>query len=200
MNHAVTTEVLQRQVDFLVEIDKLKSIDRRSILVNGDRYENSAEHSWHVATCAAVLAEHVDGSIDLAHVLLMLLVHDIVEIDAGDTFAYDADGRQDQRTREQTASRRLFGILPAAQASALLALWREFDAQETAEAKFANSVDRFMPLLHNFHAEGGSWLEHDVSRSQVTERVACIQNGAPSLWSYVIGLIDESVRRGYLRP
>ncbi len=164
---------LDRQVDFLVEIDKLKGIDRRSRLVDDSRFENSAEHSWHVAACAAVLAQHAAPGVDLSRVLQMLLVHDIVEIDAGDTFAYDPSGRSSQYEREAQASARLFGLLPVDQAAGLSSLWEEFDAAETPDAQFANAVDRFMPLLHNYHTEGSSWRKHDVTHAQVLERMAC---------------------------
>ena len=193
-------EGLQRQVDFLLELDKLKAVERRTILADGSRLENSAEHSWHVAMCAAVLADYAVDPIDLLHVILMLLVHDIVEIDAGDTFAYDVLARRDQVAREEEASSRLFGMLPVAQAVALSDLWREFDMRDTPEAKFANAVDRLMPLLHNYRTQGGSWRNHGITRSQVLERVSCIRDGMPSLWPYVATLVDDSVREGYLLP
>jgi putative hydrolases of HD superfamily len=200
MEYSEMPHVLQNRIDFLLEIDLLKEIERQTVLIAGNRHENSAEHSWHVAMCAAVLVSHAGGDIDLNRVLMMLLVHDIVEIDAGDTFAYDEVGRQVQHAREKAASRRLFGLLPKPQSEEMAALWTEFDAQETPEARYANAVDRFMPLLHNFYTEGQSWQKHGVCREQVLERMACIQTGAPSLWPYVENLIDDAVRRGYLLP
>ena len=131
-------------------------------------------------------------------VLQMLLVHDIVEIDAGDTFAYDPSGRSSQYEREAQASARLFGLLPVDQAAGLSSLWEEFDAAQTPDAQFANAVDRFMPLLHNYHTEGSSWRKHDVTHAQVLERMACIQDGMPALWPYVVSLLDDAVQRGYL--
>lgn len=191
---------LSQQVNFLMEIDKLKGISRQTVLVDGSRHENSAEHSWHVSVCASVLAPYASEGVELGRVLQMLLVHDIVEIDAGDTFAYDSTGRASQRDRELEASRRLFALLPEAQAAPMAQLWSEFDAMQTADARYAHAVDRFMPLLHNYYTAGKSWREHGVSRSQVLERMACIQEGMPALWPYVTWLLDDAVRKGYLAP
>ena len=191
---------LGRKIDFLLEIDKLKTINRRSVLVDGSRYENSAEHSWHVAMCATVLADYASDAVDMVRVIQLLLVHDIVEIDAGDTFAYDAVGKMDQRERELAASPRIFGLLPCKQAIDLSALWEEFDAQATAESKFANAVDRFMPLLHNYYSEGSSWRKHGVGHDQVLVRMAPIQEAAPALWPYVLQLLNDAVEKGYLLP
>ena len=191
---------LDEQVGFLIELDKLKGVYRRSPLMDGSRYENTAEHSWHVAVCATVFARYATSDVDISRVVRMLLVHDIVEIDAGDTFAYDATGRIDQFDREQLASERIFGLLPADQGKELASLWAEFDALETPDSRFANAVDRFLPVLHNYHNQGHSWKKHGVSRTQVDGRVACIEAAAPSLWPYVTALLDDAVRRGYLAP
>lgn len=199
MTDTVTPE-LDQQVRFLVEVDKLKSVDRRSMLVEQSRNENSAEHSWHVALCAMILAPYASSSVDVDRVIRMLLVHDLVEIDAGDTFAYDAVGRQDQHVREKLASERLFGLLAGEQKDTVMLLWQEFEAVETPESKFANAVDRFMPLLHNYHTSGVSWRQHQVSRAQVMERMSIIREGAPPLWRYVTELLDDAVERGYLLP
>ena len=200
MPNADAHDEMGRQLDFLIEADKLKGVERRSILMDGSRNENSAEHSWHVALAAWVLAGYAAEAVDVSRVIRMLLVHDIVEIDAGDTFAYDAEGRVDQLAREERAAQRLFGLLPVDQARDLLALWVEFDKRETVEARFANSIDRLLPLLHNYATQGGSWQTHGVSRAQVLERVGCIEQGAPHLWHYVRSLIDDSVDKGYLSP
>lgn len=191
---------VDRQLSFLLEADKLKKVERRSILMDGSRNENSAEHSWHVALAALALAQHAGEPVDVNRVIRMLLVHDIVEIDAGDTFAYDTTGRLDQHAREEEAARRLFGLLPEDQAEELMALWVEFERRESAESRYANAIDRLLPVFHNYAAEGGAWLAHGISRSQVLERVGCIEQGAPSLWGAVRDLIDEAVAKGYLHP
>jgi putative hydrolase of HD superfamily len=193
----MTTE-LDHQVTFLIEIDKLKGIDRRSPLVDRSRLENSAEHSWHAATSAAVLAPYAATGVDLCRVVRMLLVHDIVEIDAGDTFAYDQEGRRSQHEREAAAAARIFGLLPETQSTELTDLWKEFEAMETPDALFANAVDRYLPLLHNYYTEGSTWRGHRVTSDQVMQRMACVEQGAPALWPYVQTLIDDAVQRGYL--
>jgi putative hydrolase of HD superfamily len=193
-------ERLERQLDFLIEIDKLKGVMRRSPLLYAGRVENSAEHSWHVAMMATVLAAYADEPVDIGRVVRMLLVHDIVEIDAGDTFSYDTVGKVDQAQREQRAAERIFGLLPVDQAQELVALWLEFDAAATAESRFANAVDRLMPLLHNYCAGGGSWQTHGVHSGQVYQRMACIQEASAQLWTVVKGLLQDAVARGFLQP
>ena len=153
---------LEQQIAFLVEIDKLKQVLRRTQLIGGERRENTAEHSWHATMIALVLAEYSNEPIDLPRVLKMLLVHDIVEIDAGDTFAFDAVGYQDKAQREQAAAARIFGLLPTDQQSELRGLWEEFEAGESPEAKFANMADRLMPALQNYNNGGGTWREANL--------------------------------------
>lgn len=193
-------EDLECRIRFLTEADKLKGVMRRSPLMDGSRFENSAEHSWHVSLAALALADYATEGVDISHVIQMLLVHDLVEIDAGDTFAYDATRRADQAERETIAAERVFSLLPANQAAAYMALFREFDARQTAESRFANAVDRLLPLLHNFIAKGGSWQAHGVRRSQVLERMRPIESGAPALWPFACALIDEAVDKGYMLP
>jgi putative hydrolase of HD superfamily len=189
---------LERQIDFIVEIDKLKQILRQTLVMDGARRENSAEHSWHLATMALTLAEYADGSVDLARVVRLLLVHDIVEVDAGDTFAFDAQGALTKAAREQAAADRIFGLLPADQAGELRALWEEFEAGTTADARFANALDRFEPLLCNAHTQGGTWRIHGISRDAVLRRMDPIRTGAPALWPYVLRVIDEACAAGYI--
>jgi putative hydrolase of HD superfamily len=153
-----TRTQLEQQITFLRELDKLKQVYRQSPLMDNSRKENSAEHSWHVALAALVLAPLADEAIDVNRVIKMLLLHDIVEIDAGDTFAYDPVRRLDQEAREQVAADRLFGLLPAEQAAEFRALWDEFDARLSAEARFAHAVDRLLPVLHNYATGGGTWI------------------------------------------
>ena len=194
----MNTERLERQIAFVLEIDKLKSVLRRSYLLNETRRENSAEHSWHLSAMALVLAEHGDAEVDQLRVLKMLLVHDIVEIDSGDTYIYDAAGNDTKAAREQEAAARIFGLLPPDQSAEVQALWQEFEARETPEAKFAAALDRLMPLLHNYHTEGRSWREHNISKAQVLNLNRHIAKGSQSLWEYAKALIDDAAAKGYL--
>src|SRR3954464_2511851 len=157
---------LEQQLSFCKELDKLKNILRQSLLMDASRRENSAEHSWHLACMAMLLSEYAVAPVDLTRVLKMLLVHDVVEIDAGDTFAYDTVNLETQHAREQQAADRLFGLLPSEQGSELRGLWEEFEHHQTVEAKFANALDRLQPLLQNFYSGGQSWMKHQVSREQ----------------------------------
>ena len=180
------TSRLDAQLRFIREVDRLKSVLRRSHLMDESRRENSAEHSWHIALMAVVMAEHADTPVDVLHVVKMLLIHDIVEIDAGDTYAYDMDGRQDQHEREAVAARRIFGLLPPDQATAFRALWDEFEAAESADARFAKSLDRFQPPNQNLASGGGSWVDYNTQWDQFEARVAQkIDRGAPALWAWL---------------
>ena len=193
------TNNLEKQVAFIKEIDKIKFIQRKSRLFNSERRENDAEHSWHLAVMAIVLAEHSDKTIDLLKVLKMVLIHDIVEIDAGDTFFYSSTESHDNIEEELTAAKRIFGILPKEQAEELIAIWEEFEAAETDEAKFAKSLDRFEPLLQDAVNDGGSWAEFDVPYQKVYDLNKTIKNGSTKMWSYAKDLIDESVQKGDLK-
>ena len=187
-------ERLARQLHFLVEVDHLKEIYRRTVLIGSRRRENSAEHSWHVTLLALTLYEYAAEPVDMLHVVRMLAVHDIVEIDAGDTFAY-AD-QSSKATLEAAAATRIFGLLPPDQCAEFTALWQEFDARATAEARFANAMDRLMPVLHNYYTEGGTWREHRVRLDAVMARLSPIGDGAPDVWAFVQSLLDEAVARG----
>lgn len=193
-----TTPRLAQQIAFILEMDKLKSVLRRSYLVNETRHENSAEHSWHLAVMALVFAERANEPVNSERVLKMLLVHDIVEIDAGDTFCYDTVGVGDQAARENLAAERIFDLLPPEQGAELRALWQEFEARSTPEARFAAALDRLMPLLHNFATEGKSWREHGVTAAQVVARNGNMDEGSHELWAVAKALIAEAVARGYL--
>lgn len=193
------TNNLEKQVAFIKEIDKIKFIQRKSRLFNSDRRENDAEHSWHLAVMAIVLAQHSDKPIDLLKVLKMVLIHDIVEIDAGDTFFYSSTEKHDNREEELAAAKRIFGILPKEQADELIAIWNEFEDAETDEAKFAKSLDRFEPLLQDAVNDGGSWAEFDVPYQKVYDLNKTIKNGSTTMWKYAEDLIDESVEKGNLR-
>ncbi len=191
-------ERFDQQIQFILEIDKLKSIIRQSYLLAGTRQENSAEHSWHVALMAMLLVEYAEQSVDLLRILKMLLIHDIIEIDAGDTYCYDEAGTQNQSSRENAAAERLFGLLPEDQKVELRELWGEFEAQSTPEAKFAATIDRLMPLFHNYHTEGRSWREHGIKKHQVSVRNEAMKDGSLTLWEYAMALIDDAVDRQYL--
>jgi putative hydrolase of HD superfamily len=178
---------LSRRVQFILEADKLKTVIRNTLLTDASRFENSAEHSWHAALTAVVIFNAADaGEMDLAHIVRMLLVHDIVEIDAGDTFCYSLEQRQTQMRREQKAAERIFGLLPDPQADELRQLWREFEAQQTPESRFANAVDRLQPLLQAIHTQGKTWRQNGIRKDQVIERMQPIRAALPSLWGYVI--------------
>ena len=189
---------LDRQFAFIVEIDRLKSVLRQNSLVDRSRRENSAEHSWHVALLALTLAEYAAAPVDVGRVIQLLLVHDLVEIDAGDTFAYDAQGAASQSQREHAAAKRIFGLLPVEQAKRLRALWDEFDANETPEARYALAVDRLMPMIHNALTEGSAWCANHVVADQVRRRAESVTRGAPALGALANRLIDASVKSGYL--
>lgn len=198
---AETSDRLAAQMRFLTELDKLKSVGRQTWLLDGSRLENDAEHSWHVATMAVVLGEYAaEPEVDMARVLRMLLVHDLVEIDAGDTYLYDEDAMADKADREGAAADRIFALLPGEQGRELRALWEEYEAGETPEARFATSLDRLQPLLHNVLTEGRAWRHHGIHADQVLERVCTIADGSPALWAYAQSLIEHAVERGYLLP
>lgn len=189
---------LADQVRFLLEADRLKSVLRRTLISDSSRYENSAEHSWHVALFALVLSEHPHEPVDLSRVIAMLVLHDLVEIDAGDTYVYDEAGLATKAPREQAAADRLFALLPADQRSALRGLWEEFDARESADSRFANAVDRLAAVLLNYVGRGEVWQTHRVSAPQVRARNAAVGEAAPALGEVVRVVVDDSVARGWL--
>lgn len=189
---------LARQIAFLIECDRLKEVFRRTLNSQSRRHENDAEHSWALCLFVITLAEHSNTPIDVLRVLKMVILHDLVEIDVGDTFAYDPVGRMDQHAREARAADRIFGLLPDDQAQEFRALWDEFEAQETPEAKFAMTVDRLQPMLLNCLTEGAAWQRHGVTRQQVVTRNAAIGSGSTALWVHISALVDEAVRLGHL--
>ncbi len=189
---------LLNQIEFIREIDKLKYIFRKTKLINSDRPENDAEHSWHLAMMAIVLAGHANEPIDLEKVMKMVLIHDIVEIDSGDVFAYDTTKSHDNFDEELKAARRIFGILPEEQAEEFINLWIEFEEMKTPESKFARALDRLEPLLQNASNNGGTWREFDVKYDKVIEKKKAIKDGSEELWKFAENLIDESVEKGIL--
>jgi putative hydrolase of HD superfamily len=186
-------------MEFLAEADRLKAVLRQTTLIDGSRRENSAEHSWQVALAAAVLAEHAAPGTDVTHAVRMALVHDLVEIDADDTFAYDAAANLGREERERRAAERIFGLLPAEQAAQVRALWDEFEAGDTPAARFAVALDRLLPLLVNFRCGGGTWKAHGITEAQVRRRMEPIRAGAPGVWPWVERMIEEAVALGYVR-
>jgi putative hydrolase of HD superfamily len=193
-----TTDLLQ-QIEFIKEIDKLKYIQRKTKLFNSDRNENDAEHSWHLAVMAIILSQHANAEVDVLKVVKMVLIHDIVEIDAGDTFIYDAIKNHTNTDEERLAAERIFGMLPRQQADELIAIWEEFEAGETNEAKFAKSMDRLEPLLQNTSNHGGTWKEFGVGYEKVYEKKKAIKNGSETIWAYAEKLIEDSVANGILK-
>lgn len=189
---------LDRQLAFVREIDRLKGVLRRTTLHDRSRHENTAEHSWHLATMALVLGEYAPAGTDVLHAVRLCLVHDIVEIDAGDTFAFDAAANADKAEREQAAAARLFGLLPNDQGDALRAWWEEFEAGETPTARFANALDRLQPLLANLATDGGSWRALGVPRSKVQRRMQPIEAGCPEIWPWVCAALDRACAAGHL--
>lgn len=187
---------LSRQLAFIVELDKLKQVLRRTSLIGESRAENSAEHSWHLGVMAAVLAEHAPEPVDMERTVAMLLVHDVVEIDAGDTFAFDVAANADKEEREQRAADRLFGLLPADQTALVRSLWDEFEEGRTPEARFANALDRFHALLQNVHNGGGTWKQHGITPERILVRMEPIREGAPGLWPYVLQVVAEVAEGG----
>ena len=194
----MVTDRLEQQIDFLVEVDKLKNVLRQSYLTNGERRENDAEHSWHFALMVVLLSEYAKEKIDTLKVVKMALIHDLVEIDAGDTFAYDESGNETKEAREELAAERIFNLLPEDFAEEVFSLWREFEAKESPEARFAAALDRFQPILLNYHAGGKTWEKHDISKAQVMKRNRHMADGAPDLWTYAKKLIEQAVAKGYL--
>ena len=192
------TNSLQRIVEFVLELDKLKAVTRKNRPIGLARYENSAEHSWQIALLAMSLQPHADPGIDIARVVGMLLVHDIGEIDTGDTMVYVEDGQAERKAAERAAVLRIFGLLPPAQAGPLMALWQEFDDAATPEARFAHAADRAMPVLLNLASDGQSWRENGIDHARVVRRIGPpIRAGCPALWAYLEGRLDEAHRLGW---
>ncbi len=194
-------DTLAHRIRFLIEADRLKTVLRQSIITDGSRRENSAEHSWHLAVMALVLADHAPAGTDLAKVGAMLLIHDLVEIDAGDLYLYsDTAALARQEVAERAAADRLFGLLPPPQAAGLRALWDEFEERRTPEARFARALDRLQPMLLNTHTGGGTWAAHGITADQVLAKVTLIEDGSPTLGAYARQLIADAVARGLLAP
>jgi putative hydrolase of HD superfamily len=190
---------LSQQIAFIEQLDQLKQVLRQNLVMDETRRENSAEHSWHIATMAMVLGEYAPVELDQLRVMKMLLLHDVIEIVAGDTFCFDVEGNKDRVQREAQAATQVFGLLPADQCAELRALWDEFEQASSAEARFANSLDRFQVLLQNINTRGGTWRIHNIDKARVIQRMLPIREGIPALWPLVEHYLDTAVARGMLR-
>lgn len=196
----MVSERMEKQIEFIVAIDKLKHITRQNIVIGTTRNENDAEHSWHLAVMAMLLSEYAaEENIDILRVIKMVLIHDLVEIHAGDTFCYDEKGYEDKAEREQNAADRLFNILPSDQAQEIMDLWREFEDMTTPEASFASSLDRFQPLLLNYNTDGHTWKRPGITSDKVLKRNDVTENNAPAIYEYVENLIESSIEKGILK-
>ena len=189
----------EQQMKFILEIDKVKNVFRQTYLADGNRKENDAEHSWHMAIMAFLLKEYAQEEVDIMRVVLMVLIHDLVEIDAGDTYVYDLDGLQTKREREVKAVERIFGLLPKDQEEQFRELWDEFEAYESAEAKYAHMLDNFQPLMLNDALDGKSWKEHKVKKSQIYSRNAKTMEGSEKIWEYMKDLVQKNIDRGNIQ-
>lgn len=187
---------LEKQIQFIVEVDKVKNIFRQTYLSDGERKENDAEHSWHLALSAILLKEYVSEEVDLLKVITMVLIHDLVEIDAGDTYAYDSEGAKDKREREEKAADRIFGILPIEQGQYFRELWEEFEAYETEDAKYAHLLDNFQPMLLNDAAKGKSWSEHQVKKEQIYKRNERIEETSETIWEEMQRIVKKNIQLG----
>lgn len=189
----------EQQINFIVEIDKTKDIFRQTYLSNGTRKENDAEHAWHFAIMAVLLAEYANEPVDVLKVVKMALIHDLVEIDAGDTYLYDTEGAKTKAEREMKAANRIFHLLPEDQGEELFALWREFEERKTPEAKFAATLDRLQPILLNDVTDGKAWLEHGISKEQILERNIHTKEGSEKIWAYMQKIFDKNIKKGKIK-
>jgi len=193
-------ERLMKQIGFIVEIDKLKQVFRQNVVIGTERNENDAEHSWHLALMAILLSEYLqDNNIDLLKVVKMVLIHDLVEIDAGDTFCYDEKGYLDKEEREQKAAQRLFHLLPSDQAEEFFSLWREFEELRTPESRYAACLDRIQPLFLNYHTNGHTWQKPGVTSEKVLKRNELLKANMPVLWELAKEIIEDSIKKGFLK-
>lgn len=191
---------LEQQIQFIKEIDKLKQIFRQNIVIGTERNENDAEHSWHLAMMAILFSEYsTDKNIDILKVVKMVLIHDLVEIDAGDTFCYDEKGYEDKDEREQKAAQKLFSLLPSDQAKDIWDLWNEFEQLNTPESRFAAGIDRFQPLILNYNTSGHTWQKPGITSAKVLKRNELLEENAPLLWEYAKAMVENSIQKGFLQ-
>lgn len=195
----IKDEKLKNQIKFVMVIDEMKNIFRRNLIIDGSRRENDAEHSWHLSMLAMIFEEYSAEEVNIERVLKIALVHDLIEVYAGDTFAYDEKGNEDKHEREVKAADKLFGML-GAQGAEIRALWDEFEAMETAESRYANAIDRIQPLILNYMTNGHTWKQGDVHSTQIYKRMDIIRTATPELWHIVEGIINTSIDIGILKP
>ena len=191
---------LDQQLKFTVEIDKMTGILRKTLLVDKSRRENDAEHSWHIAVMALLFEEYAREPVNVSRAVEMCVVHDLVEIYAGDTFAYDVNGNKDKKARENAAADKLFSQLPKEQGKMIRDLWEEFDAMETSDAKYAACLDRLQPFLHNTLTEGHTWVEGGTERTAVEKRMAIIKEFMPEIYEWISANLDRAIENGWLKP
>ena len=196
----IKSEKIKKQIEFIITIDEMKNVLRRNLVSDASRRENDAEHSWHLAVMAMILEEYSADKVDISKVLKIALVHDLVEVYAGDTFAYDVKGNEDKLDREIMAAEKLFGMLKDGQGDEIRALWDEFEAKETPESKYANAIDRLQPLILNYLTNGHTWKLGDVHAPQILQRMDIIRTATPELWHIVEGIISTSIETGLLKP
>ncbi|MBQ8764018.1 MAG: HD domain-containing protein [Clostridia bacterium] len=196
----MNSEKIKKQIEFIITIDEMKNVLRRNLVADASRRENDAEHSWHLAVMAMILEEYSADKVDISKVMKIALVHDLVEVYAGDTFAYDVKGNEDKLDREIMAAEKLFGMLKDGQGDEIRALWDEFEAKETAESKYANAIDRLQPLILNYLTNGHTWKLGDVHAPQIYKRMDIIRTATPELWHIVEGIISTSIETGLLKP
>lgn len=190
---------LKKQVEFMLELDKMKNLYRQTYVLHEDRKENDAEHSWHLAILAMLMAEHANKPVDIVKVMKMVLIHDVVEIDAGDTYCYDSEGSKTKADREEKAAQRIFGLLPDDQQKEFYGLWREFEDSETDEARFAALLDRIQPLMLNYTKGGISWKEHGIAKEQVLERNKAYFNESDDIAELIVSVINDAYDKGWLK-
>ena len=191
-------EKLKKQIEFMIELDKMKNLYRQTYVLHEDRRENDAEHSWHIAMMAFLLAEYAKPDTDIFKIMKMLIIHDVVEIDAGDTYCYDYEGYKSKAEREEKAGQRIFGLLPEEQKTEFYSLWREFEDGLTPEAKFAGLLDRLQPIILNYSKNGISWQEHTVKSEQVRERTEHFADVSPELYELIDKIVNDATHKGYL--
>ena len=190
---------LLKDIDFIVEIDNMKNIFRQTSVIGVDRKENDAEHSWHISLMAVVLEEYSNKDVDILKVIKMLLIHDLVELYAGDTFCYDEDAKRDKEKRELEAADKIYGMLEKDKGEELRALWDEFEAMESPEALFAASLDRIQPMLSNYHNNGGTWSKFNVPKEKIYERIAPVEKSSDELWEYMKYIVEDAERKGLIK-
>jgi len=190
---------IKKQIAFIMEVDKIKQIFRQNYIMDNSRRENDAEHSWHLALMAMILREYAkNDDLDILKVIKMVIIHDLVEIDAGDTFAFDKKKNADKREREEKAAKRIFGLLPKDQGEEMIELWHEFESMKSDEAKFAASLDRLQPLINNYKTEAAGWKNHVITKKDIEKRNRHTSESAPELWKYIEKIIEEMIEKGYI--